>query len=76
LARAQVDAVPQGGSYPTFWWLPGEVVADPVILELPADLLRGESYRLIAGLYDPATGDRLTVAETGLDYVELTRFQP
>ncbi len=74
--QAQADAVPRGGSYPTFWWLPGEVVADPLSLELPADLQRGESYRLIAGLYDPASGDRLPVAETGLDYVELTELQP
>jgi len=76
LVRAQADAVPRGGSYPTFWWLPGEVVADPVSLELPAGRPGGESYRLIAGLYDPATGDRLPVAETGLDYVELTELQP
>ncbi|MBN1137871.1 MAG: DUF2079 domain-containing protein, partial [Anaerolineae bacterium] len=74
--QAQVDAVPWGGSYPTFWWLAGEVVADPLSLELPADLPRGEFCRLIAGLYDPATGDRLLVAETGLDYVELTRLRP
>jgi len=33
--RAQVDSVPRGGSYPTRWWLPGEVVADPLRLELP-----------------------------------------
>ena len=74
--RAQVDAVPRGGSYPTFWWLPGEVVADPVRLVLPADLPRGESYRVIAGLYDPATGDRLVVGGSGLDYVEMTELRP
>ncbi len=74
--RAQADSVPRNGSYPTFWWLPGEVVADPLALELPADLPDGESYRLIAGLYDPATGDRLPAAGTGLNYVELTELQP
>ena len=74
--QAQVDAVPQHGSYSTFWWMQGEVVADPISLVMPPDLRRGESYRLIAGLYDPATGDRLPVAGTGLDYVELTELQP
>ena len=74
--QAQIDSVPQSGSYPTFWWLPGEVVADPLTLVMPPDLPRGEPYRLIVGLYDPVTGDRLPVSDTGLDYVELTELQP
>ena len=72
--RAQADSVPRSGSYPTFWWLPGEVVADTLSLEMPAGLPRGKSYRLITGLYDPATGVRLPVVGTGLDYVELTTY--
>ncbi|MGD9147825.1 MAG: DUF2079 domain-containing protein [Anaerolineae bacterium] len=74
--RAQVDAVPQGGGYPTTWWLPGEVVADSLVLELPPDASRDGDYRLIVGLYDPATGVRLVVAGTGADFVELTSVQP
>lgn len=74
--RAQVDSVPQGGGYPTTWWLPGEVVADPLTLELPADAPRDVVYRLIAGLYDPATGKRLIVSGTGADFVELTALEP
>jgi uncharacterized membrane protein len=74
--RAQVDAIPRGGSYPTTWWLPGEVVADPLTLELPSDAPRNVSYRLIVGWYDPATGTRLPVVGTGADFVELTTIQP
>ncbi|MGD8791523.1 MAG: DUF2079 domain-containing protein [Anaerolineae bacterium] len=67
----QVDAVPQGGGYPTFWWLPGEVVVDTLDLALPGQGLAEDGYRLITGLYDPATGDRLPVSGTGADFVEL-----
>jgi uncharacterized membrane protein len=69
--RAQVDTVPQGGGYPTIWWLLGEVVADTLTLELPPDAPRDLTYRLIVGLYDPATGDRLPVSGTGTDFIEL-----
>jgi len=74
--RAQVDSVPQGGGYPTVWWLPGEVVADPFTLELPPGAPRNADYRLIVGLYDPVTGVRLPVVGTGADFVELTSVQP
>ncbi|MCL7452928.1 MAG: hypothetical protein M8467_07740, partial [Anaerolineae bacterium] len=69
--RAQSDSAPQGGGYPTFWWLPGEVVADPVRLTLPSEGEGTQTYRLIAGLYHPTTGARLPVAGEGRDYVEL-----
>jgi uncharacterized membrane protein len=69
--RAQWDSTPQSGGYPTQWWLPGEVVQDPVRLQLAADAPQGVAYRLIAGLYDPATGNRLLVVGTGADHIEL-----
>lgn len=56
--RAQGDSPPAGGIYPTSAWQPGEVVRDPRPLRLPANLPPGE-YRLVVGLYDPATGRRL-----------------
>ena len=74
--RAQVDSVPQGGGYPTVWWLPGEVVADTFTLELPLDAPRNVAYRLIVGLYDPATGFRLPIVGTGADFLELTTIEP
>jgi uncharacterized membrane protein len=72
---AQVDSVPQGGGYPTVWWLPGEVVASSFTLELPTGAPRGVAYRLITGLYDPASGTRLLVAGAGADFVELQQVR-
>ncbi len=61
---AQADAQPRAGRHPTTHWLPGEVVADPYRLEMPADAPPGE-YRVLAGLYDLTTLTRLSV--TGAD---------
>jgi hypothetical protein len=74
--RAQVDSVPQSGGYPTIWWLPGEIVADTLTLELPPDAPRDRTYRLIVGLYDATNGVRLPVSGTDTDFVELTSLQP
>jgi len=59
---AQTDAPPLGGAYPTSWWAVGDVVRDPHLLPLPADLAPG-SYTLQVGLYDPVTGARLTATD-------------
>lgn len=66
---AQVDLPPLAGQAPTRTWLPGEILTDPYRLLLPVDLPPGV-YRLITGLYEPATGRRLPVAGGG-DAVEL-----
>jgi hypothetical protein len=55
---AQHDGPPGNGELPVLGWLPGEYLADPHLLQIPFDL-PGGSYRLGAGLYDPATGQRL-----------------
>lgn len=54
---AQADGPPLDGWYPTSWWPAGEWVTDTHIFVLPDDTPPG-SYRLVAGLYDPATGER------------------
>jgi len=59
---AQADGLPQAGRHPTGHWLPGEVVADPYRLELPAGAPPGE-YRLLVGLYDLLTLERLPVTD-------------
>ncbi len=77
--HTQVDSVPQSGGYPTTWWLPGEVVRDTLTLELPESqqaASRDVLYHLIVGLYDPSTGSRLPVAESGADFVELATVEP
>ena len=60
----QADGPPQGGRHPTTHWLPGEVVADPRRLVLPADAPPG-TYRVLVGLYDPVTMERLPVTTAG-----------
>jgi hypothetical protein len=62
--HAQSDSAPSNWSRPTTGWLPGEYVLDPHELQLNASLATG-AYSLFAGLYDPATGQRLGEARLG-----------
>jgi len=57
VVRAQQDSIPQRGALPTTRWFPGEYIADPYALTLPAALPPG-AYRLAVGMYDEATGAR------------------
>jgi hypothetical protein len=57
---AQDDAQPRQGRYPTSVWQRGDEIADRHVLSIPASLPPGR-YRLVTGLYDPATGLRLAV---------------
>jgi hypothetical protein len=54
---AQHDGPPGEGKLLALGWLPGEYLIDVHLLKLPFDLPDGD-YRLRAGLYDPATGQR------------------
>jgi hypothetical protein len=54
------DAQPLGGQYPTSRWQNGEIVADAFDLVLPARLAP-DDYRVVTGMYDAASGRRLTV---------------
>ncbi|MGC8879506.1 MAG: glycosyltransferase family 39 protein [Anaerolineae bacterium] len=66
---AQQDMQPLAGLAPTSTWLQGEFLADPYHLHLPADLPPGQ-YRIIAGMYDASSGQRLP-ASTGGDFIDL-----
>lgn len=68
---AQVDQPPLTGAAPTTTWLPGEVLTDSYTLTIPAETPPG-AYRLIVGMYNPATGQRLTVSGGG-NFVELSQ---
>jgi hypothetical protein len=59
----QVDRYPADGFRPTTSWDVGEVIVDRYGWQLPAELPGGE-YRLITGLYDWQTGQRLSVADS------------
>jgi hypothetical protein len=61
---AQYDQEPFGGFFPTSDWLAGVPVSDVYPLELPDDLPAGE-YQLLAGLYEPETGERLSWLDHG-----------
>lgn len=64
---AQADGEPGQWSRPTTGWLPGEFVPDPYVLAVapPAG-----GYTIRVGVYDPATGQRLTTP-TGEDGVTI-----
>lgn len=57
---AQADHQPFAGLLPTSAWPASEVIAETFWLSLPADLPAG-TYRLLVGLYQPDTGERLPV---------------
>lgn len=59
---SQVDTLPQHGVAPTTSWLPGEIIEDELTLMIPQEVGAGE-YRLIVGLYDEKTGERLSVGQ-------------
>ena len=56
----QSDFVPRNWSYPTTWWEAGEYVKDSVTLPV-GHVLAGESL-VALGVYDQASGERLTVS--------------
>lgn len=57
---AQQDRVPVAGTWPTPDWRPGELVVDAY--DLQATLAPGE-YRVIVGMYDPETLQRVPAAD-------------
>ena len=59
---AQADGEPQQGALPTSFWERGELVPDMAVVNVPAGLPAGE-YRLILGMYEVATGQRLPVED-------------
>ncbi len=72
---AQLDWQPRdsGGLRPTSSWTAGERIVDSEVMELPMNLATGE-YRMVVGLYDWESGDRLPVTsgtDTGQELVHL-----
>jgi hypothetical protein len=71
---AQMDRPPADGAYPTSLWDPGEVIRDTVQVPISEQVPTG-AYEIIVGLYDPATGQRLSMLDdSGVpigDYIRL-----
>jgi hypothetical protein len=61
---AQWDNPPQAGRYPTTAWTPQETIIDRYTLTLRDGAPPGE-YRLLVGMYNPVTGQRLPVTING-----------
>ncbi|MGQ9598503.1 MAG: glycosyltransferase family 39 protein [Anaerolineae bacterium] len=59
---AQDDAPPLAGRWPTSLWVPSRMVDDAHTVPLPADLAPGK-YRLLVGLYEPGSGERLLLPD-------------
>jgi hypothetical protein len=69
---AGFDGPPLDGAYPTSTWLAGQTIIDSRTIPLRG-VPAGE-YRLIIGMYDPVTQQRL-LTPTGADFIELTRVK-
>jgi hypothetical protein len=75
----QEDGGAAHGERPVHSWVEGEMIVDPHTIVLPHDLPPGD-YRLVAGLYDWQTGERLPViipddVQTPADHVEVATLQ-
>jgi hypothetical protein len=67
----QKDKQPWDGEYPTSDWQINEIITDEYKISLPQEIQPG-TYTLRIGLYDPRTGERLSLTnpETGEDNVD------
>jgi hypothetical protein len=64
---AQRDIYPGGGTYPTTFWVPGRPFVDTYYLHLPPDAPPAAAAQILFGLYDEATGQRLTATGSDAD---------
>jgi 4-amino-4-deoxy-L-arabinose transferase-like glycosyltransferase len=59
----QRDSLPGTGNLLSTDWQPGETWAERYVVSIPADTPTQTVYSLIAGLYDPHTGQALTATD-------------
>jgi hypothetical protein len=60
---SSLDSPPLGGKSPTSEWRPNILIADAIVLPVDSDTLIGQTYRLELGMYDPASGKRLSIVD-------------
>lgn len=58
---AQSDRQPLSGLAPTSKWQQGDLIRDPIVLPLPANLAPAD-YQLFVGVYLRETGERLSIS--------------
>ncbi len=66
---AQHDSEPQKGTAPTGSWSPGQVIVDRHPLMIAPDAPAG-AYRLLVGLYDESSSERLRLLRNGDNSVQ------
>ena len=59
----QMDHIPGGGAFPTTGWLTGEFLTDEYAIQIAPEAPAGD-YQLAIGMYNPDTGQRLTVSNS------------
>jgi len=59
----QGDAPPCQGDYPTSFWGPGESLLYPHLVRLNGSARPGQQLRILVGLYDPISGERLAATD-------------
>lgn len=70
----QWDQVPTAGANPTSTWRPNQVIVDDY--QIPIQREAGTaSYKLLLGLYQPATGERLAILESQRPVLPEARLQ-
>jgi hypothetical protein len=70
--QAQRDSMPLNGTAPTSSWAVGEVVLDPITLDIPAEITPGP-YELLIAFYHFETGQRLPLPD-GSDHLTIPVF--
>ncbi len=60
----QRDGEPVCNQLPSDFWLPGDTIVDRYYIPIFADVAALCSYRLLVGMYDSETGDRLDIRRT------------
>ncbi|MFT5193071.1 MAG: hypothetical protein ACI9EW_000455 [Cellvibrionaceae bacterium] len=71
----QHDSAPECGINPTTRWEPGTVIRDPHTINLAADWPADRPLRLMAGMYDLITQERMSVAGEPGNFVFLGEIQ-
>jgi hypothetical protein len=70
---AQHDSAPECAIMPTTRWEPGQVIPDPHLIDLPANMPLGP-MPLFVGMYDLLTRDRLPVPDVPNNMVPLAEI--
>jgi Dolichyl-phosphate-mannose-protein mannosyltransferase len=76
---ASHDSQPHSGKSPTSGWEPGQLIVDPIVLQIPHYISPGLGHKLEVGMYIAASGERLTTLDSNgnpiNDKISIESFQ-